>query len=172
MDPVHLHLMLNHVPIIATIFSLLILFYGIYKSERVVINLSLTGFVVAGSFSLIVFLTGSAAEGIIESVEGFSAAIISEHEEAAKTANIISIILAVTALAGFAVQKIKPEFFKTVKWAVVVLGLVSTGFFGYTAYLGGQIHHTEIQISQAAEDDGFIDSCSEGEETLGDEFAQ
>lgn len=177
MDPLHFHLMLNHVPIIATIFSVLVLFFGIYKSEKTVINLALAGFVLSGVFSLVVFLTGNAAIDIVETVEGISLSFVEEHQEAAKMANFISIMVAIVAISGFLVNKFKPAFFANLKWAVVVLGLVSAGFFNYTAFLGAQIHHPEIELTLVEEDqpaeDGFIESCSKGEEeTLGDEFAQ
>lgn len=177
MDPLYFHLMLNHVPIITTIFSVLILFFGMYKSEKMVINLSLIGFVMAGMFSIIVLMTGNAVEIITDMADGVSLTFLQEHSAAAKTANAISIVVAVAALAGFVVNKFKPAFFGKVKWTIAVMGLVSAGFFNYTAFLGAQIHHPEIQFTQFEEnkpaEDGFIESCSKGvEETLGDEFAQ
>lgn len=150
MESVHLHLLINHVPILLTIFSLFILLWGMYKKENAVIHLSMAGFVIAAVFSVIAMQTGEGAEDIIEKLSGISEALIHDHEELAELANYGAILLGLVALAAFAIEKYRPAFYKPVKVVIVVLAFLSAGLFSYTAYLGGQIRHSEIRESESS----------------------
>lgn len=169
MEAVHLHLLINHVPILLTIFSVLIMLWGMLKSEKAYINLALTGFIIAGVFSIVAFQSGEASEDAVETLAGISESYIHDHEEVAEIANIMAIILAVFSISAFIIKKYKPALFKPVKILVILLGFISSGMFSYTAYLGGNIRHTELITEEA---DEFIDSGTEKEEIIGDEFDQ
>lgn len=145
MDATHIHLMSNHVPLLATIFSLLILAWGLFKSEESYQNLAMVGFIIAGVFSIIALQSGEGAEDIVENLPGVTEAFIHDHEEAAETTNWIAIILALVSLGGFVVRRIKPALMKRHLWVLLLGSLLSAGMFSYTAYLGGQIRHTEIR---------------------------
>lgn len=150
MDATHIHLMSNHIPLLATIFSLLILAWGLFKSEKSYQNLAMIGFIIAGIFSIIALQSGEGAEDIVENLAGVNESFIHEHEDAAKTTNWIAIIIALVSLAGFFVRRIKPTLMKGYLWVLLVGSLLSAGMFSYTAYLGGQIRHTEIRPDAAA----------------------
>ena len=162
MDATHIHLMSNHVPLLATIFSLLILAWGLWKSETSYQNLAMVGFIVAGVFSIIALQSGEGAEDIVETLAGVSESFIHDHEEAAKTTNWIAIILAFASLGGFAVRRMKPALVKSYLWVLLLGSLISAGMFSYTAYLGGQIRHTEIRPDATATQ---IESQSEHSDT-------
>lgn len=150
MDATHIHLMSNHVPLLATIFSVLILAWGLFKSEVSYQNLAMVGLIIAGVFSIIALQSGEGAEDIVENLPGVTENFIHDHEEAAETTNWIAIIMAVAALAGFGVRRMKETFMKKYLWILLLGSIVSAGMFSYTAYLGGQIRHTEIRPDTTA----------------------
>ncbi len=116
MNPNHLHLLVNHLPVLGTIFGLCAPSSGL----------------AAG----VAYLTGEGAEEVAESV-GVAEEVISRHEDAAFYALIAAIVLGVLALFG-------PFFFRErlprpLRVTVVILALAVSGIMAWTANLGGQI---------------------------------
>ena len=145
MDAAHIHLLITHVPIMATIFSLLILIWGLVRKEQKYQMLAMAGFIFAGIFSLVALNTGEGAEEAVENLAGVSRSFIHNHEEAAEVANWMAMILGVASIGGFILQKVKPAVMKTYTMLVLLIAIVSSGAFTYTGYLGGQVRHTEIR---------------------------
>lgn len=149
MDATHLHLLTNHIPILTTIFSVLILGWGIFKSEKNLQNLAMIGFIIAGVLSIVVLQSGEGAEETVESLAGVTENVIHNHEEAAETTNWIAMVMGVMAIGGFVLRKTKPRLMKGYLWILLIGGMLSAGMFSYTAYLGGHIRHTEIRPDTA-----------------------
>lgn len=149
MDIVHLHLLINHVPVLLTIFGVIVFLWGMYKKENVIIHLAMTGFIIAAVFSVIAIQSGEGAEDVIENMEGISESLIHDHEESAELANYAAILVGLIALATFVIEKYKPAIYSKTKIVVVALALIPSVLFSYTAYLGGQIRHSEIRDSGA-----------------------
>ena len=61
MDAVHIHLIANHVPIIVTILSLLILIWAMVSNNADYRKLAFIGFIIAGLFVVITFQSGENA---------------------------------------------------------------------------------------------------------------
>lgn len=150
MDATHLHLLANHIPILASVFSVFILGWGMLRGNKSFQQLAMVGFVVAGIFSIIALQSGEGAEDIVENLPGVTERYIHDHEEVAETTNWIAILLGVVSLAGLATLRGKPKISKVFLGIVLAGGLVSAGMFSYTAYLGGQIRHTEIRPDTTA----------------------
>lgn len=140
----HLHLMINHVPILATFFSTAILVWGIAANQEAIKKVALIGFILAGLTAVIAVQSGEGAEDIVESVPGVSEDVIHEHEEAAETAQWLTIILGVTAIAGFFMMSRQARFTTLTLWLLLVYSLVVGSMLAYTAYLGGKIMHPEL----------------------------
>jgi uncharacterized membrane protein len=145
MDAVHLHLLITHVPVLATIFSFLILIWGVAKPEKHYYQLAMVGFIIAALLSIVAVQSGEGAEETAEELPGVTETVIHNHEEAAEITNWIAIILGVASIGGFYIMKNKAESMKNYLKILLLLGLVSSGAFIYTAYLGGQVRHTEIR---------------------------
>lgn len=151
MNAVHIHLLANHIPILATFFSLSVLAWSQLREENSFFSLAMIGFIIAGVFSMIALQSGEAAEEIVEHLAGVSGDVIHEHEEMAEIANWIAVILGLGAVAGLVIQKKKRSLKKSIGIGLLILALVSTGTLAYTAYLGGQIIHSELQSSVQSE---------------------
>ena len=65
MDAAHIHLLLNHIPILGTIFGLLLLCYGIWKHSDEIKKASLGTFVIVALITIAVYLTGDGAAQIV-----------------------------------------------------------------------------------------------------------
>lgn len=148
MSIVHLHLFLNHLPVMGAVFALL-LFIGVLYRNAVSLNFALWFLGGLGVAALIVYLTGEPAADAIEKLPGVTEALIEEHEDAALFASIFTGVLAVLALLMLFAYR-----HRTAPRWVAVSGLGATmvlsAVMAWTANLGGQIRHTEIRAGGGA----------------------
>lgn len=149
MNAAHYHLLINHVPILATFFSIAILIWGIAAKSEAIKKVALVGFVVAGVFAIVAFQTGESAEDIVEDLPGVTHDIIEGHEESAGTAQWLTILLGVGGLAGLYMTTKSTKGINKYLWILLAYSLVAAASLGYTAYEGGQIRHTELRENPA-----------------------
>ena len=144
MSVLHLHLLLNHVPVIGALFALLLFGVALVRRETVSVRFAL-GFTAAmAALAVVVYFTGSAAEDAVENLAGVTESSIHRHEEAAEVTTVVfSIIggLALLALVWFR-SKQPPRW---IALAGLAGTLAVTALMGWTANLGGQIRHSEIR---------------------------
>lgn len=149
MSIVHLHLILNHVPVIGMVFALLILGVAAWRRNDGMGRLGLAVMVGLSLVTAVVFLSGEPAEEAIEGVAGVSEAMIHPHEEAAEAALIATGIAGVLALMALSAYR-RRALPRWLTGAAFTAALVSTTMLGWAANLGGQIRHTEIGGTAAA----------------------
>lgn len=149
MTPVHLHLLLNHVPVLGVAIGLLILLAGIAWRRADVTRTAMAVFVVAGLVAIPTYLSGEPAEEAVERAAGAVEPWVEPHEEAALTSLVLVEALAVLALGALWVHRRKPTVPQPLVVATAVLALVTAGSLAWTANLGGQIRHTEIRIGSS-----------------------
>ena len=149
MSLVHLHLLLNHVPVVGIFFAVLFLAVALMRRYGGLAKPSFAFLALIGAVSVAVFLTGEPAQEAIEKLPGFSERLIDRHEDAALLATIVTGLLGALALAALFVFRRRA----LPRW-LTMLGLVSTlaasAMMAYTANLGGQIRHSEIRAGAAA----------------------
>lgn len=149
MDAAHIHLILNHVPVLGAVFALLVLVYGLTRRSQEVIRTGLWTLVVVGAVSGVVYLTGEPAEELVEGLSGFSHPILERHEVAALWATAGAALVGVVALAGLVLYRAK-QISRRYAAGVLLLTLALTGLMGWTANLGGQVMHAELRSDAAA----------------------
>jgi uncharacterized membrane protein len=149
MSLTHLHLMLNHVPVIGLIIGIGLLGLAIAMKKSDLAKASLGLFVILGITSIVVYLTGESAEEAVENVAGFSEAITERHEEFALVATVVIGMLAAMSFGVLALFR-KKALPRWITLSSFVLALITSGFMGYTAMLGGQVRHTEIRPDVAS----------------------
>ncbi len=145
MNSTHAHLLLNHFPVIGTLIGTMILLYGLLIKNINIQKVSLATIVVMTLIAIPVFLTGEPAEEAVENLPGVVESIIESHEEAAEVAFWVMMLTGVFALITLGLQIVNNPFSKTFVLIALISGIVSFGLMGRTAYLGGQIRHTEIR---------------------------
>ncbi len=141
----HVHLMINHVPVIGIPGVILLLIYAaVRKSEEV--NMVAFGILVLLAIMTIgVYLTGQAAEDTVKKLPGFTEEAIGRHEDAADLSLISIEALGVLALVGLFFMRRSGTVPKWLVSLVLVLSLATAVIVGYTANLGGEIRHSEIR---------------------------
>lgn len=167
MDAAHVHLMLNHVPVLGAVFALLVLVYGLARRSQDVIRTGLWTLVVVGAASGVVYLTGEPAEELVEGLSGFSHSVLERHEAAALWATAGAALVGIVSLAGLVLYRSK-QISRRYAVGVLVLTLALTGLMGWTANLGGQVMHAEIRSdtatsTEAGEDRGATEAEDPGE---------
>lgn len=144
MDSTHLHLLLNHAPVAGVAFGIFLLALSSVRRFASLRVAALMLFAVSAMLTVPVFLTGEPAEDRVEAVAGVSEATIETHEESASLALSSMIVLGLASVAALAVYARKRELTSGIVYVVGVLSIASMALIGRTAYLGGQIRHTEI----------------------------
>lgn len=144
MNIVHLHLLLNHVPVIGAVFAVLLLALALLRNSSELAKSAFVVFTVLGVIAVVVFLTGGPAEETVDKLPGFSESITERHEDIALVATILMAALgALTLLALWVYRRRAMPRGIAVTGLIVAIGV--SGVMGYTANLGGQIRHTEIR---------------------------
>lgn len=145
MNDAHLHLVLNHFPIIVPIVALLLLMVGFFIDSDVVKSTSFGVFVLGAILTFPAMYTGEGTEEIVENLPDITKDIIHEHEEKAETLAIINYFLGFISLVGFWAYWKQKSFANYIAIAILCLGLVGLYFGRMTGTSGGEIRHTEIR---------------------------
>lgn len=144
MSSAHLHILLNHFPVIGTAIAAFVLFYGFFKRSDEIKKLSLILLVLTSLITIPVYLTGEKAEGTVVSIEGVNEDFIEPHEEFAFKAFIASDIVGALALITLFIYRKPKHLPMGVAALFFALMLALNGMMAWTAHLGGLINHTEI----------------------------
>jgi uncharacterized membrane protein len=145
MNWAHVHLMINHFPIIGALGVILLLVYALVRKSEEVKMVSFGLFLLIALMTLAVYFTGRAAEEVVKNLPGVTEASIGRHEEAASLALVLMEVLGVMALVGLLLLRRSGSIPKWVVIMVLVLSLITAAVVGLTTNLGGQIRHTEIR---------------------------
>jgi hypothetical protein len=154
MNGAHLHLMLNHLPVLGVGFGLLLLLAARFRKSTDLTRAALVVFVLAAGAAGTAYLTGEPAEEAVEEVAAVTEQSIEQHEEAATAALVLTGLLgagALFGLVGYRRQALPPAWFTG---TALIGALVAGGAMAYTANLGGQIRHPEISGEVARGDGG------------------
>lgn len=151
MDGVYLHLAMNHIPVIASLFGLVILAYGVLRRSDPLTSTGLVIMVVTGLVAIPVYLTGEPAEEVAEGLPGVIESMIGAHEDLAQFALWSALISGVVAIAALFYFRARPEgnAKRMILWASLACAAVTVGLMGWTAKLGGVIRHTEIRAASS-----------------------
>lgn len=153
MDAAHIHLLLNHVPVLGAVFGTLLLGYGLMRDSDDVVTAGYWLLVLVGVTSVAVYLTGEPAEELVEGLAGVSEPILERHEEAALWATIVGGVVGGVSALGLALSA-WGSVGRRYAGAVLAASLLLCGVMGWTANLGGQVRHTEIRPGAAATVEG------------------
>lgn len=144
----HIHLALNHVPVIGLLLVLLLLAVASLRRSAELMRVSYGLLVLLAAATVVVYLTGEPAEELVKNLPGFSEALVEHHEEVALIATIGMGVLGLIALVGlirFRAPRIEAAWYGR---GVLLLALLMGGLMAWTANLGGQIRHSEIRTDR------------------------
>jgi len=164
MNDAHLHMVVNHFPIIGTIFGFGILIAGLVLKNKTLINTSYALFIVAAIFGAISMGTGEGAEELVEDMPNIGKQIIHEHEELAEKLAVVLYVLGTFSMAGLYLNfknNAKAKLLSFLILGISVIGLVLVQKVGTS---GGEIRHTEIRPNVNTMVNGAVKQSEEKED--------
>lgn len=145
MSAQYIHLLLNHVPLLAVVFAFPLLVIGLMRRNDTLNRTALAGFITAALITWPVFLSGEDAEHAVEELPGVGHDYIEAHEEFAELTLWVVEALGLGAVVVLVLSRKKPSVPRGPLAALLALSVVVIGMVGYTNRLGGVIRHTEIR---------------------------
>lgn len=143
MNPTHIHLVLNHFPIIGTLIGSAIVLFGIVKKQSNGKAIGAFIIVIMAIVAIPVMVTGEPAEESIEHLNGISKSLIHDHEEAAEKAFWMMEIAGVISLIALILYKIKPVLASKAFWIAFAFSVITFLTMVWAGNLGGKIRHPE-----------------------------
>jgi hypothetical protein len=144
MNNAQLHLLLNHFPSIAQIAGIGAFVIGTLFKRSIVQQTGAWIIFIAALFVIPVSRTGEEAEEQIEDMVGVDHQLIHEHEEAAETAFVLTLISGAAALGFIIIHKWKNNLTPVAAIAVILAGGASVILLANASHKGGFIRHPEI----------------------------
>ncbi|MBC6608826.1 hypothetical protein H8B13_18530 [Hymenobacter sp. BT188] len=146
MNPAHWHLLINHVPILGSLFGLLLLLLAVVlRTQPVLLRTGLATLLVAALLTIPTQVSGDGAEETVEDLPGVSEALIHAHEEAAELSFWVMEATGVLALISLLLLARGHTRAGLVTYLTLAGALASFGLLARTGYLGGQIMHPEAR---------------------------
>lgn len=145
MNDAHLHLVLNHLPIIIPVISLAVLVCGFAFRSEIVKRTAYFLFILGALCTIPAFLSGEGAEEAIESIQGVDEQLIKVHEEIADVFAILSYVLGGIALASLFASWKGKSYATGLSILTGVFCLVVLFYAKNTGTSGGEIRHSEIR---------------------------
>lgn len=145
MNDAHLHMVVNHFPIIGTMVGLGILLTGMILKNNTVKNTAYVLFVIGAVFAFFSMTTGDGAEKLVEDMPTVGREIIHDHEEIAEKLAIVLYVLGIVSLIGLYFNYKNNPKAKLVSYLAIVTAFVGVFLATETGTSGGEIRHTEIR---------------------------
>ena len=168
MNNTHLHLVVNHLPIIFPIVGIIILLIGVFTKSEISKRNAYIIFILGAIASVAAMATGEGAEEGVEHLAGVSENLIKTHEEAAEIFAVLSYVLGAVSLVAL-VSSLKN--FKLSKFAPAAVGLLAVAslYFAQEAgRTGGEIRHTEIRSGASVQNSDQGGNAGENGKTESD----
>ena len=144
MDPVRIHLLLNHFPSVGLIIVLLFLVYGLLTAKHQITAFCRVALVLLVLMTVIVNNSGENAEEKLEHQTGFNGEMMEEHEEAAEFAFWAMMALGAFSIVTMIVGISNKTLAKKMDYALLILALFVCVIMVRTGNIGGKIRHSEI----------------------------
>ncbi|APA00542.1 DUF2231 domain-containing protein [Flavobacterium commune] len=149
MNDAHLHMIVNHFPIVGPILGLLVLIGGLFFKNTPIKNTAYFLFITATVFTVFSMTTGEGAEEIVEDMPTIGHEIIHNHEELAEKFAIIMYLLGAVSVIGLITNIKKHSKANFFSYAILVISIVAVFFSTKVGTSGGEIRHTEIRPEKA-----------------------
>ncbi len=149
----HLHLIVNHWPLILIPLAALILAWGEWKGSGDLKKLGFILFIAGGIAAGVAYKSGESGEDVVEHMPGVSETLIEEHEEAAEPAAVAAGIAALLALVGLGLEIKKSASPRALTAATLLAAIAAAALLGRAATLGGQVLLAEVRAAGASGSD-------------------
>ena len=153
MNLVHIHLLLNHWPIIGSFVGLGLFLVSVFANSDALKQTSLAFLALIALLAIPTYMSGNVAQEELKGTAGVSTAVIETHQGAALIALVFMLITGLLALIGLLRlgRMSRPPQAPVARWnsvAVLLFALVTAGLMASTGNTGGAIRHPEILSGQ------------------------
>lgn len=145
MNPAHLHLVINHFPIIGVVFGFIFLVIGIFSYSLVFRRIAYAVFVASLIFGLASNVTGHSAEEFIEKLPDVNETLIDRHEDLATIFLWLLSILALFSTVSFVIETKTKKSTISLNIVILIWTLFVIYFSTKVGTSGGEIRHPEIR---------------------------
>ena len=147
MDPTHLHLLVNHLPIVGTFLGVALMILALVRrTDAGALHAAALVLVLAGAGAVVAEESGEGAEEMVEDLAGTDEAALHVHEERAEVATPLALLTALFAAGAVVTRALRPG---TLSTAATVLTLASaaasSGVMAWVGQSGGLIRHSELR---------------------------
>jgi uncharacterized membrane protein len=146
----HLHLLLNHFPIIGTLIGLGLFLISLVGKNEDLRRASLIIFSAMALLAIPTFFSGTGAQGAIQKLPGVSEALIERHHGAAMLALLFMEITGAFSLVGLwkAQGTSSPAHLNWSLSAILLFSIMTVALMARVGTTGGDIRHPEIGTSK------------------------
>jgi uncharacterized membrane protein len=147
---VHLHLLLNHFPVLGTVIGVGLLLLSLLGKNQDLRRAALIILPAMALMAIVTFFSGTGAQGAIQKAPGVSDALITRHQGAAMLALLFMEITGAFSLVALWKSRETP---RPPRWdwslsAVLLFSLLTAALMARVGTTGGDIRHPEIRGGQ------------------------
>jgi hypothetical protein len=146
MNLTHVHLLLNHFPVIGTMIGIALLVVALIGKSEDLERASLVIFLGIALITIPTYQSGNAAQHAIKNIPGVSADLMQAHNDAALLAFLFMEITGAVAWFGLWQYRRTSRMGRGTLALVMVLSLITLGLMSNAANIGGLIRHPEIVV--------------------------
>jgi uncharacterized membrane protein len=149
MNPFHLHLLVNHLPIVGIYLSILVLLAGLVLKNQTIKHVALCLIIISGIGAFAAHVTGERAEESSELRGDFSHDLIEKHEHASEPFFQIMLALTLVSIVALIFSLKKKQWSN---YLIILIAFISFGaayFAQQAGTSGGAIRHPEISDGSA-----------------------
>jgi uncharacterized membrane protein len=144
MDWAHIHIMINHFPVILVTMGALATVLAVFLQRRGVWLYAAVSLTVAGITVIPTYFTGEPAEKALNHPWYIATEAIHSHEQSATISAILTVLAALVAVVAWRRLVRYPREVRMprgLRTAIVLTSLAAAGSIGYTSWLGGRVVH-------------------------------
>ena len=163
MDSTHLHLLVNHFPLVGMSIGTLTLIYATFANNtRTVRNVALMIILFSAVAAIPAYFSGEGAEDTVENIAGINERYIEQHEDSGKLFAISIFVIGAFSLLILIFERLRKKENKYLGYAFLFGCLVVCGLAIKAGNTGGEIRHDEIRSGNSAS----ADRSTIGESTM------
>jgi len=149
MNDAHLHLVVNHFPIIGLIFATGILAFGLFSKSKTMKNTAYVLLIITTIFGFLSMYTGEGAEEMVEDMPNIGKKIIHEHEELAEKFVLFLYAAGLLSIIGLYLNFKNHSKSNIISYITTIVALIGLFFAQQVGTSGGEVRHTEIRSENA-----------------------
>ena len=140
----HLHLLVNHAPILGSLFALAVLLVSFFWHPDVLRRVALLFLIFTALAAVVADQSGDPAEDAIRGFPGVRRMVIHDHEEMADKAYIVAGAVGLLSIGALFRWRRSP-IPRGATYGALLGAAVLSGMMVYTGLLGGRVRHTEVR---------------------------